>query len=152
VSGQWIDVDVTIEMYVRPCTRSDATGRSKWSVQMREDALDAPIVSELCMPQDTLPAYITFSVNILTLPSSAKVSLIQSGQHRQWRGIKERPWVAVSAIEPVLNLSHGIHSTIDIRVAWEHEECGIDEVTEWWSCGDIGAYINLLSIFGKYCG
>ena len=42
---KWIDVDVTMEMYARPYTRSDA--RSKWLVQKREDALDAPVVSKL---------------------------------------------------------------------------------------------------------
>jgi hypothetical protein len=55
-------------------------------------------------------------------------------------------------IEPVLHLAHGAHGVLDFRVACEHEERRIGEVTLWWRCGGIGAYLGSLITFGMYRG
>jgi hypothetical protein len=54
---------------------------------------------------------------------------------REWHVVEEDPGVVVLVIEPVLELTHGLHGALYVRlgIGCEHEECCIfAEWLGWW--------------------
>jgi hypothetical protein len=56
--------------------------------------------------------------------------------------VQEQPWVVEVPVESVLETPDGAHGVVEIRVAGEHEQCGVRAPAVEQACGAGELYIR----------